>query len=117
HTTKYSSPALTQKVFAYMRRVGKGFSREDTPLFEGMIVAQEVGKGVADVNVKDVSAAEGTASVADDDVNAATVELSIPSPTPPTQPPPPPSQDIPSTSQVQLTPPQSPQVKPPSSQQ
>nr|GEZ86404.1 reverse transcriptase domain-containing protein [Tanacetum cinerariifolium] len=50
-------------------------------------------------NVKDVSAAEGTASVADDDVNAATVELSIPSPTPPTQPPPPPSQDIPSTSQ------------------
>nr|GEV49508.1 retrovirus-related Pol polyprotein from transposon TNT 1-94 [Tanacetum cinerariifolium] len=39
-------------------KVGKGFSREDTPLFEGMIVAQEVGKGVADVNVKDVSAAE-----------------------------------------------------------
>nr|GEU59700.1 putative ribonuclease H-like domain-containing protein [Tanacetum cinerariifolium] len=41
HTTKYSSPALTQKVFANMRRVGKGFSRVETPLFEGMIVAQQ----------------------------------------------------------------------------
>nr|GEU90093.1 hypothetical protein [Tanacetum cinerariifolium] len=35
HTTKYSSPALTQKVFANMRRVRKGFSGVDTPLFEG----------------------------------------------------------------------------------
>nr|GEW33307.1 hypothetical protein [Tanacetum cinerariifolium] len=34
HSTKYSSPALTQKVFANMKRVGKGFSRVDTPLFE-----------------------------------------------------------------------------------
>nr|GEZ88952.1 hypothetical protein [Tanacetum cinerariifolium] len=42
HTTKYSSPALTQKVFAKMRRVGKGFSEEDTPLFEGMLIAQEI---------------------------------------------------------------------------
>nr|GEY54069.1 hypothetical protein [Tanacetum cinerariifolium]GEY54085.1 hypothetical protein [Tanacetum cinerariifolium] len=42
HTTKYTSPALTQKVFANMRRVGKGFSRVETPLFEGMLVAQEV---------------------------------------------------------------------------
>nr|GFB94994.1 hypothetical protein [Tanacetum cinerariifolium] len=36
HSTKYSSPALTQKVFANMRRVRKVFSRVDTPLFEGM---------------------------------------------------------------------------------
>nr|GEY70640.1 hypothetical protein [Tanacetum cinerariifolium] len=42
-------------------------------------------------------------------------EPSIPSPAPPT-PPPQPSQDIPSTSQVQLTPPLSPQVQPPSPQ-
>nr|GFB14357.1 hypothetical protein [Tanacetum cinerariifolium] len=35
HTTKYTSPALTQKVFANMRRVGKGFSGVETPLFEG----------------------------------------------------------------------------------
>nr|GEU49446.1 putative ribonuclease H-like domain-containing protein [Tanacetum cinerariifolium] len=41
-----------------------------------------------------------------------TQEPSIPSPTPPTPPPQPP-QDLPSTSQVQQTPPQSPQVQPP----
>nr|GFC66682.1 hypothetical protein [Tanacetum cinerariifolium] len=44
HTTKYTSPALTQKVFANMRRVGKGFSVVETPLFEGMLVAKEVGE-------------------------------------------------------------------------
>nr|GEV26749.1 putative ribonuclease H-like domain-containing protein [Tanacetum cinerariifolium] len=38
HTTKYTSLALTQKVFANMRRVGKGFSGVVTPLFEGMLV-------------------------------------------------------------------------------
>nr|GFB28946.1 hypothetical protein [Tanacetum cinerariifolium] len=41
HTTKYISPALTQKVFANMMRLGKGFSRVETPLFEGMLVARE----------------------------------------------------------------------------
>nr|GEZ40363.1 hypothetical protein [Tanacetum cinerariifolium] len=54
HSTKYSSPALTQKVFANMRRVGKGFFGVDTPLFEGMIVAQQ------DDDIAD----EGAASVA-----------------------------------------------------
>nr|GEV43843.1 hypothetical protein [Tanacetum cinerariifolium] len=110
HSTKYSSPTLTQKVFANIKRVVKGFSRVETPLFKGMIVAQQVGKGVAEVNVEDVSAAgvahegvasvadEGVASVANDDVTAAVNE---PSPTPPTQPPPP-SQDIPSTSQGRI---------------
>nr|GEU68323.1 ribonuclease H-like domain-containing protein [Tanacetum cinerariifolium] len=57
HTTKYTSPALTQKVFANMRRVGKGFSGVETPLFEGMIVEQQVDKGDAEVNVDDVSTA------------------------------------------------------------
>nr|GEY89985.1 hypothetical protein [Tanacetum cinerariifolium] len=38
HTTKYSSPALTQKVFANMRRIGKGFSGVETPLFATMLV-------------------------------------------------------------------------------
>nr|GEY54794.1 hypothetical protein [Tanacetum cinerariifolium] len=37
HTTRFISPALTQKVFANMRRVGKGFSRVETHLFEGML--------------------------------------------------------------------------------
>nr|GEX73418.1 hypothetical protein [Tanacetum cinerariifolium] len=34
HTTRFIFPALTQKVFANMRRVGKGFSGVETPLFE-----------------------------------------------------------------------------------
>nr|GEU50051.1 retrovirus-related Pol polyprotein from transposon TNT 1-94 [Tanacetum cinerariifolium] len=34
HNTKYTSSALTQKVFANMRRIRKGFSRVDTPLFD-----------------------------------------------------------------------------------
>nr|GEW66506.1 hypothetical protein [Tanacetum cinerariifolium] len=72
HTTKYISPALTQKVFANMRRVRKGFSRVETPLFEGMLVIQE---------------------------NVVEAQL-IPSPAPPTSPPPP--QDIPSTSHEAL---------------
>nr|GEU74608.1 hypothetical protein [Tanacetum cinerariifolium] len=58
HTTKYSSPALTQKVFANMRRVGKGFSRVETPLFEGMIVAQQA-DDVADEVDAGVNVAEG----------------------------------------------------------
>nr|GEY52354.1 hypothetical protein [Tanacetum cinerariifolium] len=37
HTTRFISPVLTQKVFANMRRVRKGFSGVETPLFEGML--------------------------------------------------------------------------------
>nr|GEU58844.1 putative ribonuclease H-like domain-containing protein [Tanacetum cinerariifolium] len=96
HTTKYTSPALTQKVFANMRQVGKGFSGVETPLFEGMIVEHQVNEGDAEVNVDDVStagvAAEGDGSAANDEVPTAVEEPSIPSPTPPT-PPPQPSQD------------------------
>nr|GEX49973.1 hypothetical protein [Tanacetum cinerariifolium] len=44
HTNKYTSPALTQKVFANKRRVGKGFSEVETPLFESMLVEQQVTK-------------------------------------------------------------------------
>nr|GEV30538.1 xylulose kinase-1 [Tanacetum cinerariifolium] len=99
HSTKYTSPSLTQKVFANVRRVGKGFFGLDTPLFEGMLVAHEVGEVADDLHAEDVNVAgvvaEGAAS---DDVNAVVDEPSIPSLTPPT-PPPQPSQDIPSTSQ------------------
>nr|GEU48068.1 reverse transcriptase domain-containing protein [Tanacetum cinerariifolium] len=66
HTIKYSSPALTQKVFANMRRVGKGFSEVETPLFKGMIVEQPVGEGADEVHDEGV-AAEGDVSTADDD--------------------------------------------------
>nr|GEY91660.1 hypothetical protein [Tanacetum cinerariifolium] len=38
HTTKYTSPALTQKVFANIRNIGKGFSGIKTPLFATMLV-------------------------------------------------------------------------------
>nr|GEW20952.1 hypothetical protein [Tanacetum cinerariifolium] len=75
--------------------VGKGFSRVETPLFDGMIVAQQ-----AD-NVAD----EGVAGVDVDVVLDAAAEPSIPPPTPTTQPP---SQELPFTSQVIPTPPPSP---------
>nr|GEX22024.1 hypothetical protein [Tanacetum cinerariifolium] len=75
HTTKYSLIALTQKVFENMRRVGKGCSGVETSLFKGIIVAQQVGEGAAEVNVDDVLAAgvanEDTTNVNVDDVNAA----------------------------------------------
>nr|GEV80558.1 xylulose kinase-1 [Tanacetum cinerariifolium] len=81
HTTKYTSPALTQKVFANMQRVRKGFSRVETTLFVGMLVEQQV-------------AAEGDAEVHGEDVNAGDT----------------------TEGDVQPTPPQSPQVQPPSPQ-
>nr|GEV65071.1 reverse transcriptase domain-containing protein [Tanacetum cinerariifolium] len=87
HNTKYSSPALIQKVFANMRRVGKGFSGVDIPLFVGMLVPQHVLDDVAD-DVDDV--------VADADA-----EPTPPSPTPATTQPP--LQElIPSTSQDKI---------------
>nr|GFC80822.1 hypothetical protein [Tanacetum cinerariifolium] len=51
HNTKYTSPAFSQKVFANMQRVGKGFSGVETPLFASMLVqpqpqAKEEGKKV-----------------------------------------------------------------------
>nr|GEZ56453.1 hypothetical protein [Tanacetum cinerariifolium] len=58
YTIKYTSSALTQKVFANMRRVGKRFSGVNTPLFEGMLVAQEVEEGDADENVENEEESE-----------------------------------------------------------
>nr|GFB41989.1 hypothetical protein [Tanacetum cinerariifolium] len=61
HTTKYTSPTLTHKVFANMRRVGKGFSGVETPLFEIMLVEQQVDEeGDADENVEEVNAGDAT---------------------------------------------------------
>nr|GFA37053.1 hypothetical protein [Tanacetum cinerariifolium] len=52
-TTRFISPALTQKVFANMRWVGKGFSGVETPLFEGMLAARQlVKKGIAEEQVQ-----------------------------------------------------------------
>nr|GEZ95025.1 copia protein [Tanacetum cinerariifolium] len=95
HTTKYTSPALTQKVFTNMRRVGKGFFEVDTPLFKGMLVPQQAADDVANVAANDV-----------DDFVADVAELTPPSPTPAITPQP--SQELPSTSQVTPTLPPSP---------
>nr|GEW88069.1 hypothetical protein [Tanacetum cinerariifolium] len=46
HTTRYISPVLTQKVFANMRRVRKGFSGVETPLFETMLAVRDIAKEV-----------------------------------------------------------------------
>nr|GEZ34882.1 hypothetical protein [Tanacetum cinerariifolium] len=103
HTTKHASPTLTHKVFANIRRVRKGFSGVETPLFEGMLVGQEIEEeGDADEHVEDVTAgddAQGDDTAAHGEVLTITQEPSIPSPTP-TIPPSQPPQDIPSTSQV-----------------
>nr|GEX04236.1 hypothetical protein [Tanacetum cinerariifolium] len=85
--------------------VGNGFSGVETPLFEGMIVAQQA----------DDVANEGALGVDVDDVPADAAKPSIPSPTLTTQPPPP-SQELPFTSQVIPTPPPSPIAEPPQQQ-
>nr|GFA90652.1 hypothetical protein [Tanacetum cinerariifolium] len=106
HTTRFISPALTQKVFANMRRVGKGFSGVETPLFEGMLVARQPAKeGLVDeqVHVDAAVAADVEENVAEDVVHDA-----IPSP---------PSHNIPSPSQEPSSPPQQPQSTPQASPQ
>nr|GFB76641.1 hypothetical protein [Tanacetum cinerariifolium] len=84
-----------------MRRVRKGFSGVETPLFEGMLTVKEIAEeGIAEEQVQadDTVAAAVQETVAEDVANEA-----IPSS--------PPSHDIPSTSQVQSSPPQQPQNK------
>nr|GEX44693.1 putative ribonuclease H-like domain-containing protein [Tanacetum cinerariifolium] len=105
--SKYIFDSLVRNVDSSTKfyMVGKGCSGVETPLFEGMIVEQQVGEGADEVHVEDVStvgvATEGAASVADDEVPAVVDEPSISSPPPPTKPPPT-SQDIPSTSQDKI---------------
>nr|GEV14622.1 retrotransposon protein, putative, Ty3-gypsy subclass [Tanacetum cinerariifolium] len=87
HNTKYTSPALTQKVFANMKRIGKGFSRVKTPLFDIVLVQPQV-HDAAEVDVKDED---------DNEVYAA------PTPPLPTQAPlPPPQEHIPSHLKLNL---------------
>nr|GEZ44616.1 xylulose kinase-1 [Tanacetum cinerariifolium] len=100
---KPSTKLTFYKAFFSSQRVGKGFSRVKTPLFEGMLVGQKIKEeGDADEHVEDVTAsddAQGDDTIAHGEVLIVTQEPSIPSPTltiPPSQPP----QDIPSTSQT-----------------
>nr|GEZ70031.1 hypothetical protein [Tanacetum cinerariifolium] len=102
HTTSYISPALTQKVFANMRRVRKGFSGVEIPLFKGMIVARAIAEEEIveeQVQADDAVAAAVHETVAED-VAKDVANEAIPS-TPTTLIlPSPPSHDIPSTTQV-----------------
>ncbi|GKA90214.1 hypothetical protein Tco_0812084 [Tanacetum coccineum] len=49
HNRIYVTPSHTKKIFRNMRRVGKGFSRRETPLFPTMVVhnQEEMGEGSA----------------------------------------------------------------------
>nr|GEU85509.1 uncharacterized mitochondrial protein AtMg00810-like [Tanacetum cinerariifolium] len=94
HNTKYISPALTHKVCANIRRIGKGFSGVETPLFDTMLVQEQVH------DADDVEEDED-----DNDVSAAPT---LPSPTPATTSPPPQPEPIPSPPQAESAQPSSP---------
>nr|GEZ25490.1 hypothetical protein [Tanacetum cinerariifolium] len=101
HTTRFISPALTQKVFANMRMVRKGFSGVETPLFEGMLaVRQPAEEGVAEAQVQVDDAID---AAVEENVTEDVAHDAIPSP---------PSHDIPSPSQEPSSPPQQPQSLP-----
>nr|GEV11021.1 reverse transcriptase domain-containing protein [Tanacetum cinerariifolium] len=84
HNTKYPSLALTQKVFANMRRIGKGFLGAKTPLFDAMLVPQEVHADFAEVKEDE------------DEDNAVPAAATPLLPTPATTPPLPQQEPIPS---------------------
>nr|GFA09251.1 xylulose kinase-1 [Tanacetum cinerariifolium] len=91
---KPSTKLTFYKAFFSSQRVGKGFYGVETPLFEGMLVEQEVDEeGDADEHVEEVNtgdAAKGDDSAVYGEVPTIAKEQSIPSPTPPTPLPQPP---------------------------
>nr|GEU69939.1 hypothetical protein [Tanacetum cinerariifolium] len=96
HNIKYTSPTLTHKVFANIRRIGKRFSRVETPLFDAMLVPQQVQDDFAEVEEDE-----------DNEVSAAPTPPS-PIPTPATTPPPPQQESFLSPPQAQFASPSSP---------
>nr|GEX08034.1 hypothetical protein [Tanacetum cinerariifolium] len=86
HNTKYTSPAFTHNVFANMRKIVKGFLGVETPLFDNMLVQQQV---------------QEDAEVAEDEDNEVSTASTPPSPTPATTLPPPQQEPIPSPPQAQ----------------
>nr|GEX38599.1 hypothetical protein [Tanacetum cinerariifolium] len=93
HNTKYPSPALTQKVFANMRRIIKGFSEVETPLFDTMLVQPQV---------------QDAAKVKEDEDDELSAAPTPPSPTPAPTSSPPQQESIPSHPQSQSAQPLSP---------
>nr|GEY53790.1 hypothetical protein [Tanacetum cinerariifolium] len=77
---RYISPALTQKVFENMRRVGKGFSRVETPLLESMLVVRDV-----DEEAEAQVLAQGD-DVQEPAAEEVVTEVVPPTPTPPSPP-------------------------------
>nr|GFA35720.1 hypothetical protein [Tanacetum cinerariifolium] len=100
HNTKYTSPALIQKVLANTRRIGKVFLRVETPLFDAMLVQQQIQDDVAEVE--------------EDEDNEVSTASTSPLPTPATTPPPPQQEPIPSPPQAQSAQPSSPPQQQPS---
>nr|GFB40250.1 hypothetical protein [Tanacetum cinerariifolium] len=93
-------------VFANIRRVGKGFSGVETPLFEGMLVARPPAEeGLVD---EQVQVDDAVAAAVEENVTEDVAHDAIPSP---------PSHDIPSPSQEPSSPPQQPQSSPQASPQ
>ncbi|GJR86413.1 hypothetical protein Tco_0210424 [Tanacetum coccineum] len=83
HHTKYTSPTLTQKVFANMRRVGKGFSGNETPLFDTMLVQPQT---QADEDVKKPVDEEQPANTSAPSTSEPQDHLSIPHDSPEQEP-------------------------------
>nr|GEV59862.1 putative ribonuclease H-like domain-containing protein [Tanacetum cinerariifolium] len=81
HNTKYTSLTLTQKLFANMKRIGKGFSGVNTPLFDNMLVQRQVHDDVTKVE--------------EDEDNKVSAAPTPHSPTLATTPPPPQQEPIP----------------------
>nr|GEY70512.1 putative ribonuclease H-like domain-containing protein [Tanacetum cinerariifolium] len=96
HTTRYISPVLTQKVFANMRRVGKGFSVVETPLFESMLAVRDVAEE-----------AEAQVPAQGDDVQEPAAEEVAPDVVPPT-----PTSPSPSSPVIPSSPPHQPPCPP-----
>nr|GEZ54110.1 hypothetical protein [Tanacetum cinerariifolium] len=106
HTTRFISPALTQKVFVNMRRVGKGFSGGETPLFVSMIADRQPAEEELGAEQVQVDVVVDAAVVEDviEDVAEDVAHVATPSPPP---------YGIPSPPQAPYLPPQQPHVTPP----
>nr|GEZ69871.1 hypothetical protein [Tanacetum cinerariifolium] len=101
HTTRFISPALTKKVFANMRRVGKGFLGVETLLFEGMLAARQHAKD--EVTEAQVQVDAAVTAAVEENVAEDIAHDALPSP---------PSHAIPSPSQEPSSPPQKPHSSP-----
>nr|GEW62348.1 hypothetical protein [Tanacetum cinerariifolium] len=80
HTTRFISPALTQKVFANIRRVGKGFLGVETLLFEGMIAERQPAE--EELRAEQVQVDTAVAAAVIKDVAEDVVHMATPSPPP-----------------------------------